>query len=174
MKISFCRGTVRLERRMSAIPVVEEHGPWAQTVTPLSKTEEEVLRLYDRLQELKLEMALLQSHQAYQQAQNELLQARSSYSLGRTIVDNLLTVTPILKSDIGAFELAESAERRKFGETTDVENEELERLKQEVKDSRQRWKVIKGTVSAVIAGSGIDWVNDPELLDMVLDDVQKS
>lgn len=71
------------------------------------------------------------------------------------------------------FELAESAERRKFGETTDVENEELERLKQEVKDSRQRWKVIKGTVSAVIAGSGIDWVNDPELLDIVLDDVQK-
>lgn len=51
---------------MSA-PTVEEHGPWAQAVTPLSKTEEEVLRLYDRLQELKLEMALLQSHQAYQQ-----------------------------------------------------------------------------------------------------------
>ena len=31
-------------------------------------------------------------------AQNELLEARSSYRLGRIVVDNILTVTPVLKS----------------------------------------------------------------------------
>lgn len=32
---------------------------------PLSKSEEEVLRHYDRLQELKLEMALLRAQQSH-------------------------------------------------------------------------------------------------------------
>lgn len=35
------------------------------TTLPLSKSEEEVLRHYDRLQELKLEIALLRAQQSY-------------------------------------------------------------------------------------------------------------
>lgn len=46
---------------------------------------------------------------------------------------------------------------------------EIAGLEAEVKSSRQRWRVLKGTASAIIAGSGIDWVNDEELRDIVLD-----
>ena len=47
-----------------------------------------------------------------------------------------------------------------------TERAELER---EVKIGRQRWKAIKGTASAIVAGSGADWVRDARLRDMVLD-----
>jgi len=40
---------------------------WVKPVLPLSKTEEEILKLYDRLQELKLELALLQAHGSYRE-----------------------------------------------------------------------------------------------------------
>ena len=50
-----------------------------------------------------------------------------------------------------------------------VMEDELKQAGQEARKSRQRWKVIKGTVSAVIVGSGIDWAHDPELVDIVLD-----
>jgi len=42
-------------------------------------------------------------------------------------------------------------------------------LKDEVKSSRQRWKIMKGTASAIVAGSGLDWVRDERLRDMVVD-----
>ncbi|KAH6854368.1 centromere protein H (CENP-H)-domain-containing protein [Chaetomium sp. MPI-CAGE-AT-0009] len=35
--------------------------------------------------------------------------------------------------------------------------------------SRRRWKVMKGAASAIVAGSGIDWVRDERLRDLVLD-----
>lgn len=35
--------------------------------------------------------------------------------------------------------------------------------------SEQKWRVIKGTASAVVAGSGVDWARNPELRDVVLD-----
>jgi len=67
-------------------------------------------------------------------------------------------------------ELAEAANHRKFGTSTGSELEmEMEQARQEVKESRQRWKVIKGTLSAVIVGSGIAWAQDQDLLEMVLD-----
>ncbi|OTA93557.1 hypothetical protein M434DRAFT_395495 [Hypoxylon sp. CO27-5] len=46
---------------------------------------------------------------------------------------------------------------------------EISRLEGQVKLSRQRWRVLKGTASAVVAGSGIDWSRDAELRDIVLD-----
>lgn len=45
----------------------------------------------------------------------------------------------------------------------------MARLQGELKASRQRWKVMKGTASAVVAGSGVDWARDDELREMVLD-----
>jgi hypothetical protein len=42
-------------------------------------------------------------------------------------------------------------------------------LESELKGSRQRWKVIKATASAVVAGSGIDWTEVESLRDMVLE-----
>ncbi|KAF6817475.1 hypothetical protein CSOJ01_02397 [Colletotrichum sojae] len=66
--------------------------------------------------------------------------------------------------------LAGEAEQRKTGETDDpAAQAEAARLQGELKASRQRWKVMKGTASAVVAGSGVDWARDDELRDMVLD-----
>lgn len=45
----------------------------------------------------------------------------------------------------------------------------LARLENELRQSRRRLRVMKGTASAVVAGSGVDWVRDPALRDMVLD-----
>lgn len=67
-------------------------------------------------------------------------------------------------------ELAEEAKRKKLGRMTGPAMEaEMKSAEEEVKDSRQKWKVIKGTASAVIVGSGVDWVGDPTLRDVVLD-----
>lgn len=46
---------------------------------------------------------------------------------------------------------------------------EMKAAEDQVKESRQKWKVMKGTASAVIVGSGVDWVGNPELRDVVLD-----
>ncbi|KAI1302199.1 centromere protein H (CENP-H)-domain-containing protein [Xylaria venustula] len=50
---------------------------------------------------------------------------------------------------------------------------EIAGLKGEVKSSRQRWRVLKDTAGAIIAGSGVDWASDPELRDMVLDPAEE-
>ncbi|KAL0936411.1 uncharacterized protein CTRU02_208626 [Colletotrichum truncatum] len=66
--------------------------------------------------------------------------------------------------------LAKEAEKRKTGETDNPATQaEMTKLKAEVKASRQRWKVMKGTASAMVAGSGVDWARDEVLRDIVLD-----
>ncbi|KAI0172241.1 centromere protein H (CENP-H)-domain-containing protein [Hypoxylon sp. FL1284] len=46
---------------------------------------------------------------------------------------------------------------------------EIARLEAQARLSRQRWRVMKGTASAVVAGSGVDWSRNAELRDIVLD-----
>ncbi len=46
---------------------------------------------------------------------------------------------------------------------------QLEELEEALKVSRQRWRIMKGTASAVVAGSGVDWSRDPALRELVLD-----
>lgn len=48
--------------------------------------------------------------------------------------------------------------------------QELEKIKQELKLSRRKWRTIKAIVSGAIVGSGVDWARDPELLQIVLDE----
>ena len=45
---------------------------------------------------------------------------------------------------------------------------ELDRLDGEVRAGRRRWRGLKGTASAGVAGSGVDWAVDPELRELVL------
>jgi hypothetical protein len=47
---------------------------------------------------------------------------------------------------------------------------QLDELEAEMRISRQRFRIMKGTASATIAGSGIDWARDPKLSEIVLDD----
>lgn len=46
---------------------------------------------------------------------------------------------------------------------------EMAVLEGQVKASHRRWKVMKGAASAIIAGSGVDWVRDERLRNVVLD-----
>jgi len=46
---------------------------------------------------------------------------------------------------------------------------QLDELEEALKASRQRWRIMKGTASAVVAGSGIDWSRDAALRELVLD-----
>lgn len=70
--------------------------------------------------------------------------------------------------------LAGETERRRTGgydaDAPDAPlREETAAMRAELKASRQKWKVMKGTVSAMVVGSGADWVSDAELRRMVLD-----
>jgi hypothetical protein len=67
--------------------------------------------------------------------------------------------------------LADEANTQKKEDINDPEaREQIDELERSLKVSRQRWRIMKGTVSAVVAGSGIDWSRDPELQELVLED----
>lgn len=51
----------------------------------------------------------------------------------------------------------------------DDEDEATTQLKDELRRARQRWRVMKGITSGVVAGSGVDWARDETLRDLVLD-----
>jgi hypothetical protein len=74
-------------------------------------------------------------------------------------------------------ELLRLAQESHKGRTGDIDNPELQarmqRLQTEVKASRQKWKIMKGTASAVVTGSGVDWVRDAELREIVLDEEEE-
>lgn len=68
-------------------------------------------------------------------------------------------------------DLAGEAEKRKAAAIEDAEQaEQIAQLEQEVKASRQRWRVMKATASAIVAGSGVDWASDEQLRSIVLDE----
>ncbi|KAJ9157362.1 hypothetical protein NKR23_g734 [Pleurostoma richardsiae] len=208
----------------------------------LSADEEHVLELYDKLQELQLQVAMLRARQAYRpphttqatvedvkEAQDQLLDARAAYVLRNSAVANVMAVNPILRAvhnsthaspierdllphveerdsasvavskqsaelrgildqlasteaeslrfsrqnvELAAevISLAQEANRAKEGDFDSPRaKQERESLERDLKRSRQKWKIIKGTASAIVAGSGVDWVRDPELREVVLD-----
>lgn len=47
---------------------------------------------------------------------------------------------------------------------------QIEEVEADRKKSRAKWDVIKGVVSAVIVGSGVDWARDDTLRKLVLDE----
>ncbi|KAK2611325.1 hypothetical protein N8I77_004674 [Diaporthe amygdali] len=46
---------------------------------------------------------------------------------------------------------------------------QIAELEKRLAASRQKWRVMKGTASGIVAGSGVDWAADPVLRDVVLD-----
>lgn len=46
---------------------------------------------------------------------------------------------------------------------------ELDTLETQLRATRGKWRVMKGTASAIVAGSGLDWVRDERLRELVLD-----
>lgn len=66
-------------------------------------------------------------------------------------------------------ELAEEAGSDKKEVVEGEARERIEEMEAEVKASKQRWRVMKGTASAVVAGSGVDWARDERLRGLVLE-----
>lgn len=65
---------------------------------------------------------------------------------------------------------ADNQGRHRVEDVDDINlKKEMAEVESELATSRQRWKVIKGVTSAVVAGSGVDWARDKRLRDMVLD-----
>lgn len=46
---------------------------------------------------------------------------------------------------------------------------QIAELEKRLAASQQKWRVMKGTASGIVAGSGVDWAADPVLRDVVLD-----
>lgn len=46
---------------------------------------------------------------------------------------------------------------------------QIAELERRLAASRRKWRVMKGTASGIVAGSGVDWASDPVLRDVVLD-----
>ncbi|KAF3012813.1 hypothetical protein E8E14_008023 [Neopestalotiopsis sp. 37M] len=206
----------------------------------LSEDEKRVLELYDRLQQLQLEIALITAQKNYipsssqsqsvEEAQNDLLESRARYVLRDQVTESVVMTNPVLQAvhggtnaspiekdllgvltkrdsasialadqttsvkqinedimdvrsrtlqlsrqnvDLAAqvLDLAGEAEKRKAAAIEDTEQaEQIAQLEQEVKASRQRWRVMKATASAIVAGSGVDWAGDEQLRSIVLDE----
>ncbi|KAK3383918.1 centromere protein H (CENP-H)-domain-containing protein [Lasiosphaeria ovina] len=212
------------------------------TSLPLSEAEETVLELYDKLQQLELELALFRFHKNgdpdqssqlaeidVEEAQLHLLESKAALALRNDVLESVVTIQPTLRavhnaahtspierslsfrlqqrdrtSAISAsqcLDLQEATDRladleslgfkasqrnvlmaaeilRLQNNTRDQEpamNDSVHisfgtgRLENEMRASRQKWRVVKGTTSAIVTGSGIDWARDKQLRNMVLD-----
>ncbi|KAF3042424.1 hypothetical protein E8E12_008726 [Didymella heteroderae] len=66
------------------------------------------------------------------------------------------------------------AEAMKAQSADDIEDpklrEQIRTVEKELKESRRRMKTLKGILSAMIVGSGINWAADESLTELVLDD----
>lgn len=66
--------------------------------------------------------------------------------------------------------LAEQVNSHRQADVEDTQlRQQLDELEVSMKVSRQRWRIMKGTASGTIAGSGVDWARDSKLLEIVLD-----
>jgi hypothetical protein len=65
--------------------------------------------------------------------------------------------------------LTKEADTQKRSDMPRKAQRELAEMDANVKLSRQRWRIMKGTASGTIVGSGVDWARDPGLLEIVLD-----
>ena len=91
-------------------------------------------------------------------------------SLTATQSDTLRKSRQNVTSAAELFELAEEAKQKKTVPRNNSKMmQEQEKLEADVKTSKQRWRVMKGVAGGIIVGSGIDWLREDELRDVVLD-----
>jgi hypothetical protein len=102
------------------------------------------------------------------QVSNEVLTARAE--LRQVEHENIVMARENAELAKAMLALADEVNTQKKENITDPAlRERLSDLEMDMKDSRRKWRIIKGTASAVITGSGVDWARDPVLVDIVLD-----
>lgn len=68
-------------------------------------------------------------------------------------------------------DLAYDLDDIRTGDIDDLDvKQQITGLEADVRLSRQRWRLMKGVVSGLIAGSGVNWAGDEKLQSLVLDE----
>ncbi|KAF4335243.1 hypothetical protein FBEOM_10893 [Fusarium beomiforme] len=91
------------------VPMMEGHEEMVHL--PISDEEARILELYDRIQELRLEIAIINAQKSYQpdeassfsaegtqKVQTELMESRAKYLLRNDVTEAVMTANPILKA----------------------------------------------------------------------------
>lgn len=103
------------------------------------------------------------------QISNKLQSSREE--LMRESCENVLTEKKNIELAAEMLALAKETKSQGKESITDPDvRAQLDELEEEMKKSRQRWRIMKNTASAVVVGSGVDWARDPKWLEIVLDD----
>ncbi|OAA42618.1 Centromere protein Cenp-H [Metarhizium rileyi] len=88
----------------------DEQGDEVDARLPLSEDEQRVLDLFDQLQQLRLEIAIINAQSSYrpttsdddepvsEETQRALLEARANFRLRNDVVESVMTANPILKA----------------------------------------------------------------------------
>lgn len=75
------------------------------------------------------------------------------------------------KRSRAVLKLAEEVKAQSIEDVGDPSlREQVEKAEKKVKESRKRTATIKGILSAMVVGSGINWAADEELRELVMDD----
>ena len=85
--------------------------------------------------------------------------------------DNIVTMRKNQDLTATLFSLIDQLKAPKIEDIEDVElRAQVESLEVDLKEAKRRWRIVKSLVVAVVTGSGVNWAQDEELRDLVLDD----
>jgi hypothetical protein len=97
----------------------------------------------------------------------------SSYSARAAIAERDVKIVNTHNAEM-AKNMIGIAEAVRAPKTEDIEDDKmrarLEKADEEVAEARRRWRVLKSLTAGVVVGSGADWTEDEELVELVLDD----
>ncbi|QSZ28975.1 hypothetical protein DSL72_003484 [Monilinia vaccinii-corymbosi] len=130
---------------------VEMTGP-ADDIPPLSDQEKRILEVYDKLEELQVEIALLKAQGVLSsrefpeevtdedilKAEEDLLESKANYSLRSKIIENVVIANPVLKA-VHAGHNASIIEQDLLPliEERDVVSEKLAQISNKLQSSRE-------------------------------------
>ncbi|KAI9738931.1 MAG: hypothetical protein M1818_005245 [Claussenomyces sp. TS43310] len=89
--------------------------------------------------------------------------------LTRVETEHMLTARENAELAKKMLSLAQEADTPKEAITDPSIRQQLDSLEESLRASKQRWRIMKGTTSGIVAGSGVDWTRDATLRELVLD-----
>ncbi|KAI6249571.1 hypothetical protein HI914_01931 [Erysiphe necator] len=120
--------------------------------------QQDLIRLLEKRDELSF--SLSQLSRKFSNLQDELLKLE---------VENIRLTSENSKLTTSMLDFLEASSSKDKNNDSSQSLQELDEISSAVKFARRRWKIVKGIVSGLIVGSGIDWSRDPKLLDIVLE-----
>ncbi|RFU36007.1 hypothetical protein B7463_g408, partial [Scytalidium lignicola] len=144
-----------IESTLVAAPILKA----VHAGTNASVIEQDLLPLIENRDRISLQLTGLSSK--VKSAQEELIRVESQ---------NVVAAKKNIELSTAMLELSQRVKSQSKEDIQDPKvRGQLHELEGAMKESRQRWRIMKGTAGATIVGSGIDWARDPALLDIVLD-----